>query len=123
MKNRFLLLKGALIAGMALFLVVSGVFAQPPGFCAENPSSAGCSSDANAIVNFLNNIIDKLLIPLGGAVAFVFLLIAAFLFMSAQGETQKIETAKRMIFWTLLGLGIIISAKFLVGLVEYFKNK
>jgi len=47
-----------------------------------------------------------------GAVIAVFALIAsAFKFMSAGGDPEKVKEGYQMIFWTIIGLFVIISAR------------
>ncbi len=53
------------------------------------------------------------------SVAPIMIIIAGFYFITATGDPQKIDTAKKIILWTLIGLLIVISAK---GLIALFKD-
>lgn len=48
----------------------------------------------------------------------ILFVIAGFYFFMAQGDPQKIETAKNIILYTIIGLIIIISAKGLIRLLK-----
>ncbi len=92
---------------LLLFLLPLTAVAQ---IVIENPISS------DTFTELIGRIIDFLFV-LGMAVAPIMLIIAGFFFVTAQGRPEKIETAKKMILWTLIGLGIIIGAK---GLIEFF---
>lgn len=72
--------------------------------------------EADTFTELIGRIID-FLFALGMVTAPIMLIISGFYFITAQGRPEKIETAKRIILWTLIGLGIIIGAK---GLIEFF---
>ena len=50
------------------------------------------------------------------AIAPIMFIIAGFYFVTAIDRPEKIETAKKMILWTLIGLLIVIAAKGLIML-------
>ena len=76
----------------------------------ENPITSDTFSE------LIGRIID-FLFALGMVAAPIMLIVAGFYFVTAQGRPEKIETGKKIILWTLIGLGIIIGAK---GLIEFF---
>ena len=78
----------------------------------ENPLSS------NTFQAFLEKIVDFLFVIAVG-IAPIMILIAGFLFMSAKGEPEKIQTAKRMITWVIIGLIVISAAK---GLIRLFRQ-
>ena len=53
------------------------------------------------------------------AVTPIMLVIAGFYYLTAMGEVEKVNTAKKIILYTLIGLIIIISAK---GMIELFQE-
>jgi len=64
-----------------------------------------------AVLTFLQGI---------GAIVAVFALIAgAFKFMSAQGDPEKVKEGYQMIFWVIIGLFVIISAR---AFVEFLRR-
>jgi len=62
----------------------------------------------NAIIDFLFN--------LAIGIAPIMIIVAGFYFVTAQGEPEQINTAKRIILWTLIGLLVVIGAKGLIAL-------
>jgi uncharacterized BrkB/YihY/UPF0761 family membrane protein len=73
---------------------------------------------ANSFYELLNSIID-LLYYLAIPTTALMLIIAGFFFIFAQGEPGKIETAKTILKWALLGFLIILLAK---GMVQLMQN-
>jgi hypothetical protein len=64
----------------------------------------------NAIVNFLFTI--------SLALSSVMVVIAGYHFVTASGDPKKIQTAKNIILYTLIGLGVIFFAKALNGILK-----
>lgn len=44
--------------------------------------------------------------------------IGAFLFLTSAGDPGRVRLAKQMIIWAIIGLAVILSAKFLQGVVS-----
>jgi len=77
----------------------------------QNPVNWSTMEDlGDAVVNFLFQI-SLIIAPL-------FIIIAGFYFVTAAGDPQKIETAKRIIIYTLIGLIIIIASKGIIALIK-----
>ena len=65
----------------------------------------------------LNNIIGIMTIT-AGTVAAIFIVIGGFYFVAAQGDPAKIETGKKIILYTLIGLLIIFLSYGLISLIK-----
>ncbi len=68
--------------------------------------------------SLLDAIITFLAFYLGPPIATIMLIVAGFYFVTAAGDPAKIEKAKEIIIWTLIGLLILFSAKGLVVLLK-----
>lgn len=72
------------------------------------------------LIDSLINIIFMLAI----AIAPIMFIVAGFYFVTAVGDPEKINTAKRIILWTFIGLLVVVSAKGLIALfVKIFEVK
>jgi len=89
-----------------------GEFECPPGhICIENPLEAESFEDLlNSIVNFIFYV--------GIAIAPIMIMIAAFFFLTAGGDPKRVDTAKQIILWTVIGLAIILLAKGLISVLR-----
>lgn len=97
-----------LAAFFSLFLFINLVQAAtecPSGqICIDNPIKATSFEELiDSIINFL--FVAVL------ALSSLMIVIAGYYFVTASGDPKKIEAAKKIILYTLIGLGIIMFAK------------
>ena len=52
------------------------------------------------------------------ALAPIMIILAAFYFLTSGGNPEKVNTAKRIIFWTLIGLFIVLLAKAIPAIIK-----
>ena len=77
----------------------------------ENPLEA---DNFGELIDTIVNIIFMFAL----AVAPIMIIVAGFYFITAVGEPAKINTAKQIILWTLIGLLIVLCAKGIIGLFK-----
>ena len=65
-------------------------------------------------INLIGNWIFTILL----AVAGIFLMVAGFFFITAQGDPQKITTARQMLINALIGVGVALSARGMVAVID-----
>lgn len=68
-------------------------------------------------LTFINNLITKILIfifPL----ATLMIIIGAFVFLTSGGIPKRVSLGKKIIFWTLIGLAIILFSKGLISMIR-----
>jgi len=105
MKLKFL--KGLLIGYILLVpVIVSGndITIEPPISATSIP----------ALVDRITNwtfYIGIILAPL-------MILVGAFYFMTAAGDPNRVETGKKIIFWTIVGLAIILLSRMIIGIIR-----
>lgn len=73
--------------------------------------------NSNDFQTLIDRLVD-LVFTAGLALAPISVIIAGILFMTAQGEPGKIQTAQNIIKWTFIGLLIIVCSKGLVTLIR-----
>jgi len=62
------------------------------------------------ITGILNPLID-LIINIGGILVVLFIIFAGFKMVLAQGDPSKINDAKKMLFWSIIGGLILLGSK------------
>jgi len=72
--------------------------------------------ESQSFFELLNKIID-FIFTISIPITALMIIIAGFYFITAQGEPEKIQTAKRIIIWALIGFLIVLCAKGLVKLL------
>ena len=71
------------------------------------------------IIVIVNQII-RLALDLAGVVAFIMILYSVFLFATSYGEEGKIESAKKTLYWSIVGLAVVASGYFLTELIKKY---
>lgn len=69
----------------------------------DNPETAA----TNTLIMFVGNIISQVLL-FTGALTIIFLIIAGVNYILAYGKDERIEKGKRGMFWSLVGLIVIL---------------
>ncbi len=90
---------------LALPLVTLGVNSPPGG---KNKIDNPLKNDD--LFAFINSIIDAAL-KIGAVVAVLAIIFAGFMFVTAQGDEEKIKTAKRILLYAAIGIVILLGAR------------
>ncbi len=80
----------------------------------EIPNPLG-TTDFTKFLNRILNFLIKIAMPISAAA----IAYAGFLFLTSEGDERKIREAKTTLFWTLIGVLIVLGSK---GLVLVIKN-
>ncbi len=104
----------AILVLVALLMTYADAMAQAPQF------RFPIAEDTGKILLGIANFIGRLGIPV---VTFFFIL-SGFLFVTAQGNAEKLKKARLVFIWTLVGTAIIVGAqpiaKMVINLAEKF---
>lgn len=78
-----------------------------------------------SITTLVSNVIQAI-VYIAFPIIILFLVYAGFLFVTAQGNEEKITTAKRVLLWTIIGALLVLGAQVLVlaisGTVEQIQG-
>lgn len=55
----------------------------------------------------IQTILENIVVPIGGVIAVLFIIYSGFLFVTAQGNTEKLTKAKSAFLWAVVG-GLIL---------------
>jgi hypothetical protein len=107
-------MKKILILALILFLFTSSfVFAE---FKIDNPLGPNGPVTFQELVNRL----IEWVMMMAMVIAPLVIVIAGFNYATAGGDTQKIETAKRMLLYAAIGLGVVLLSKSLIESLQRF---
>ena len=84
----------------------------PKKVCLDNPLKSDNFKD-------LVEAIIRVLFYIAISIAPIMFIVAGFYYLTAAGDIEKINTAKKIILYTLIGLVVIISAS---GIMELFQE-
>lgn len=109
MKKIYLILLFPIIFVIFIFPLLINAQVEPVEI--ENPLKYDTFEDLiNAFINFI--------FWVGIAIAPIMILIAGFNFLTAGGDPKKVDTAKKIILYTVIGLAIVLLAKGLIGIIK-----
>lgn len=92
----------------------TGGVMDPPGLVKlENPFSRG-----NNLYDFLKAIVVDIMLPLGGVLVVIAIIYTGFLFVTAQGNEEKLKTAKKALTYTVIGSAILLGAWTIALVIE-----
>lgn len=103
--------------GLLGFLFLPGfVFAQTP---APSPALLQVQTDLGTFATIGEFVSEALkwITPLLGSIAVLLVIYAGFLYMTSQGNSENISTAKELLLGTILGLLLLFTAQILLSQV------
>lgn len=68
---------------------------------------------AQSIPEFLDSLLTLVTTKIAPPIIVLFLVYAGFLFVTAQGNDEKLESAKNVFKWTIIGAAILLGAELL----------
>ncbi len=84
-----------------------------------NISNPIATSDFSVLLtNFL-----KWLLSVAGSLALLTLIVGGVFYVTSSGNDQRVETAKKMITWTLLGLILILASYSIIIVIDELLTK
>lgn len=102
--------------GAAVLPVIAGAQAGPGGFNLPNTADYGTSGQISSLGNAIVNWMFYILLIL----AVIFIVYAAFLYLTSGGDEEKTGKARQMIIAAVIAIAIAILAKGMVGFVLNF---
>ena len=66
----------------------------------------------------ITKILTDIVNPIGAVVIVFFIIYAGFLFVKAQGNAEKIEEAKKILFYVVIGAAVILGANLIAVAIQ-----
>lgn len=99
--------------------LISVVMAQTTPCAPGGPTTGECASPLSNLTDTFMNVIG-FLIPLGGMVLFVMLLIGGFYFITSSGDPRKVEGAKNTLTYAIGGVMVLAAAFLIIQIIANF---
>ena len=99
----------ALIVAIGIPIVIA-----PPAFAV--------SGDTAQVENFIRSVI-QLIAGLAGLIATGFFVVGGFTYITSSGNPEKLDQAKRTLFYSAIGLAIVIAAFVISNIVTTLATK
>jgi heme/copper-type cytochrome/quinol oxidase subunit 2 len=98
-----------------IFPVVSSATLEPPS--AAGDVTTGTKPPTNSVEQAINNIMNWFFVIIL-IIAVIFLLFAGFLFITAGGDPDKVNTARQNVMYAMVGVAVAVLARGIVSLVQ-----
>jgi len=121
MKSKYIKIVGLILVLIVLFLPVL-VFAQVAGPPGEEGVGITNPISSNTIQEFITKILD-IVVQVGIPISIFFIIYSGFLFVTAQGNDSKLQTAKDTFLYTVIGVAILLGAQAISKIVESTVNE
>lgn len=109
------IITGALI-GLAIVLAA-------PAFLREIGEALGWNNNSYASATSLKTIAERILnflLSIAGVVAIIFLVVGGLTYITAYGDEKRIETGKKIILYSVIGIAVIMGALVIVNQLTTF---
>lgn len=111
------------IAILSAFLMVSALLVPTVGAvdvfknaCSGAPSNAVCSARADDLAGLIGNVIRTLFL-LVGIIAVIMIIVGGIRYITSNGDSSQVSSAKNTVLYAVIGLVIAISAFAIVNFV------
>ena len=85
----------------------------------ENPLAGGIDT----LQKFVEVVVTDIVIPIGTVIVILAIIYSGFLFVTAQGNPAKLETAKKAFLWSAIGAVILLGAYVIATAIENTINQ
>lgn len=109
------IITGAII-GFAIVLIAPSLLKEI-GDALGWTDTTGTTTGALSLSTIAMNIL-KLLLSISGIIAIIFLVIGGLTYMTAYGEEKRVETGKKIITYSIIGIAIIMGALVIVNQIS-----
>jgi Type IV secretion system pilin len=115
----------ASLLSLSIFFImgVALVSAQPTGPSVNiklpNPFAGG----GNSLFALLEKVINNILLPIGGVLAVLAFIYAGFLYVTAQGNEAKLQTAHKALLYTSVGTAVLLGSWVIAKVIENTINQ
>lgn len=106
---------------LSLFLVVNVTYAlQSDIYPSSNIDLPGHNASTPAL--FITDVINKILLPIAGTIAVLFIIIGGFQYITSGGNEELAEAGKKNLQNAIIGLVIVILSYVIIRVIIYSLN-
>ncbi len=121
MKNKFIhRLPESVFSKILINIIISSVLAVPLISVAAsgcNPGELCNPIQAQSFTDLINKVLEVILL-LGTPIVVFFFIYAGFTFVTSRGDPKRLDAAKSMFMWTVVGAFLVLGARVILSLVS-----
>jgi|SRR3989344_4319002 len=111
---------------LTIFVVLGAalVFAEDVTVTATLDNPFNCNGvDPCTLFTMFEAIINDILLPIGGVLAVMAFIYSGFLYVTAQGNTDKLKTAHNALLYTSIGTAVLLGSWVIAEVIENTINQ
>lgn len=81
-------------------------------------SGSGCNYGGETFTSVLGNIMGKLLLPIGGPICGILVIVGGFQMMTAAGDPEKFSKGKKTLLYAAIGFAVLLFATSIPPLIQ-----
>jgi len=89
----------------------------------DNPFNCGGAGGNCTLGSFLNTVIQKIILPLGGILAVLAFIWTGFMYVTARGNSSKLEEANRALLYVAIGTAVLLGATLISAVISNTVDK
>lgn len=132
MKLNFQKISAFLFSFLIIFAVSAVLVSAQPTGGIDNPPIGGIDnpppvpvvvnlqnpfSGSDSLFELMKNIVDNIILPIGGVLAVLAFIYSGFLYVVAQGNEAKLKTAHKSLLYTSIGTAVLLGSWVLANLI------
>ena len=103
---------------LLLFFLYTTAFADLGGVNPGSPLFNNPLGATGTLSGFITRILNEVVVPVGAVVVVMAIIYCGFLFVTAQGNDEKLKKAKMAFYYTIIGAAVLLGAAVISGAVE-----
>ncbi|MEK7185717.1 MAG: hypothetical protein AAB726_03775 [Patescibacteria group bacterium] len=106
------ILSAAFIPTVEILAQSTGTIPPSAGSTGQIPSGIGnpLAGNVNSIFSFVTYVLENIVLPLGVVIVVFFVIYSGFLFVTAQGNADKLQDARQTFLWVVVGAAILLGS-------------
>lgn len=86
---------------------------NPINITLTNPFKTG-----DSLYDLIRAVVENIVLPIGGVIAVLALIYSGFLYVTAQGNQSKLDTAHKSLLYTAIGTAILLGSWVIANVIE-----
>ena len=123
------------LLSLTMFLAIGGMLVYAADGSGDNPGDGSGDNPVhiqienpfghgiNSLFGLLQTVIEDILLPIGGVLAVLAFIYSGFLFVTAQGNENKLKDAKNALLNTAIGTAVLLGSWTIASVIENTINQ
>lgn len=111
------------IKKFSFYIVFAVIIIFPGAMEAQTKLGNPLGANNNSLMGLIDKIIKDAVMPIGAMIVTFAIIYSGFLFVTARGNKLKLDTAKLVFLWTVVGAAVLLGSYVLMEVVRGTVNQ